>query len=81
MDVDALWTLVLALLGPGSFLGWPGMMGMENGMGEAASRCPVASVVLASAYSLWSTLHTVTMAASGRLGQAHRNEKMKKMKK
>ena len=39
-------------------------------MGEAASRGPVASVVLASAYSLWSTLHTVTMAASGRLGQA-----------
>ena len=36
-------------------------------MGEAASRGPVASVVLASAYSLWSTLHTVTMAASGRL--------------
>ena len=33
-----------------SFLGWPGMMGMEIGMGEAASRGPVASVVLASAY-------------------------------
>ena len=30
----------------------------------------VASVVLASAYSLWSTFHTETMAASGRLGQA-----------
>ena len=30
----------------------------------------MASVVLASAYSLWSTLHTETMAASGRLGQA-----------
>ena len=53
-----LWTLVLALLGPTSFLGWPGMMGMENGMGEAASRGPVASVVMASACSLWSTLHT-----------------------
>ena len=65
MDVDALWTLVLALLGPRSFLGWPGMMGMENGMGEAASRCPVASVVLSSAYSLWSTLYTETMAALG----------------
>ena len=26
--------------------------------------------VLASAYSIWSTLHTATMAASGRLGQA-----------
>ena len=48
---------------PEVFLGWPGMMGMENGMGEAASRGPVASVVLASAYSLWSTLHTVTTAA------------------
>ena len=46
------------------------MMGMENGMGEAASRGPVASVILASACSLWSTLHTVTIAASGRLGQA-----------
>ena len=31
VDVDALWTLVLALLRPRSFLGWPGMMGMENG--------------------------------------------------
>ena len=39
-------------------------------MGEAASRGPVASVILASACSLWSTLHTVTIAASGRLGQA-----------
>ena len=39
-------------------------------MGEAASRGPVASVVLASACSLWSTLHTETIAASGRLGQA-----------
>ena len=31
---------------------------------------PVASVVLANAYSFWSTLYTETMAASGRLGQA-----------
>ena len=30
----------------------------------------VASVVLASAYSFWSTLYTETMAASGRLGRA-----------
>ena len=30
----------------------------------------VANVVLASAYSYWSTLYTETMAASGRLGQA-----------
>ena len=30
---------------------------------------PVASVVLASAVSLWSTLYTETMAASGRLGR------------
>ena len=30
---------------------------------------PVASVVLASACSLWSTLYSETMAASGRLGQ------------
>ena len=33
-------------------------------------RGPLASVVLASVYSLWSTLHTETMAAFGRLGQA-----------
>ena len=36
-------------------------------------RGPVASVVLASAYSLSSTLRTVTIAASGRLGQAPRH--------
>ena len=50
-------------------------MARDDGHGERHRvrlllRGPVASVVLASAYSLWSTLHTETMAASGRLGQA-----------
>ena len=50
-------------------------MARDDGHGERhwvrlLLRGPVASVVLASVYSLWSTVHTETMAAFGRLGQA-----------